>query len=86
MSEDDYDPSYSHLIEKGANTEIIFAKYRGGSTGTALLKWIGDKTKFIDVEDSSEQEECDVYDAAPVPLGSASEAFDAQNTNKEVPF
>jgi replicative DNA helicase len=86
MSEDDYDPSYSHLIEKGANTEIIFAKYRGGSTGTALLKWIGDKTKFIDVEDSSEQEECDVYDAAPVPLGSASEAFDDQNTNKEVPF
>jgi replicative DNA helicase len=90
MDPQEYDPSYSHLIEAGANTEIIFAKYRGGSTGTALLKWIGDKTKFIDVEDQSELDKDNdlVYDNSPenLPKINVNDAFALNNNNKEVPF
>jgi len=53
---DDYE-GMEHLIQAGANTEIIFAKYRAGSTGTTMLKWIGDKTKFADVEDQNDMNE-----------------------------
>lgn len=55
ISEEDYEfESQKNCVRLGANSEIIYAKYRGGSTGTALLKWVGDKTKFIDVEDSAD--------------------------------
>jgi replicative DNA helicase len=29
--------------------EIIFAKHRGGSTGTVKLRWLGSYTKFLDL-------------------------------------
>lgn len=45
---------YDDMVAEGANTELIFAKYRGGSTGTTYLKWIGDKTKFVDPTDPNE--------------------------------
>lgn len=45
---------YDDMVAEGANTELIFAKYRGGSTGTTYLKWIGDKTKFLDPTDPNE--------------------------------
>lgn len=52
MLEDDYeDIKHKEAIRQGANTEIIIAKYRGGSTGVPLLRWVGDKTKFVDVGD-----------------------------------
>ena len=50
IDKEDYDSSLHNVIDAGANSEIIFAKYRGGSTNATMLKWIGDKTKFIDVE------------------------------------
>jgi replicative DNA helicase len=50
----DYDDKVAQLIHKGANAEIIFAKYRGGATSMTMLKWIGDKTKFVDVDDDAE--------------------------------
>lgn len=38
------------VFSDGANTEIIFAKYRGGAPGTSIgLYWQGDKMKFMDV-------------------------------------
>lgn len=50
-----YRPEYynievdDELLAMGANTEIIFAKYRGGAPGTTIgLHWQGDKTKFSD--------------------------------------
>lgn len=50
-----YRPEYydievdEELLAMGANTEIIFAKYRGGAPGTTIgLYWQGDKTKFED--------------------------------------
>ncbi len=51
---DYYNDTNQTLVSMGANTEIIYAKYRGGSTATTLLKWVGDKTKFIDVEDAND--------------------------------
>lgn len=34
--------------DKGV-AEIIFAKHRGGSTGTVKLKWLSNYTKFLDI-------------------------------------
>lgn len=48
------DPQYDEMTSQGGDTEIIFAKYRAGSVGTTYLKWIGDKTKFVDPTDSNE--------------------------------
>lgn len=48
------DPQYDDMTEQGGDTEIIFAKYRAGSVGTTYLKWIGDKTKFVDPTDPNE--------------------------------
>lgn len=74
-------PEYDEMTSQGGDTEIIFAKYRAGSVGTTYLKWIGDKTKFVDPTDSrengSQQQESDVYSNANtyVPTVSAAEAF-----------
>ena len=73
---DDYDDKLAQLIHKGANAEIIFAKYRGGATSTTMLKWIGDKTKFVDVDDDTENK----YDNEvmhSINAASPSQAFDA---------
>lgn len=43
------------MIANGTDSEIIFAKYRAGSVGTACLKWIGDKTKFVDPTDKNDK-------------------------------
>lgn len=56
INEDDYDSSMQSLITQGANSEVIFAKYRGGSTNTTMLKWVASKTKFIDVECSEDMQ------------------------------
>jgi replicative DNA helicase len=48
------DPFSQDLILKGANAEIIWAKNRSGSLNTYLLKWVGDKTKFVDLADPHE--------------------------------
>lgn len=77
---EDYDHASQSLITAGANSEVIFAKYRGGSTNTALLKWVGDKTKFIDVEDPMDNvEELEVYEDKPLPMISPGEAFDVED-------
>ena len=47
-------PEFERMTGQGGDTEIIFAKYRAGSIGTTFLKWIGDKTKFVDPTDSNE--------------------------------
>ena len=74
---DDYDVSQHPLIDAGANSEVIFAKYRGGSTNTTMLKWIGDKTKFIDVEDPMDNvTSLEVYEDKALPMVSPADAFD----------
>lgn len=80
MDLDDYDSELCELVSKGANTEIIIAKYRGGSTNTTLLQWIGDKTKFKDVEDDYDTVH---YIDAPIELPkiNPSDAFNDEDQN-----
>lgn len=79
MCEDDYEfETQKHCVRLGANTEIIYAKYRGGSTGTALLKWVGDKTKFIDVEDVNDVANYIEETEQPLPLGDPKTVFDTE--------
>ena len=79
MDENEYElQTHKDCIRLGANSEVIFAKYRGGSLATAMLKWVGDKTKFVDVEDSNET--LDYIDRNhPIPLGNVSDAFDSND-------
>jgi replicative DNA helicase len=70
----DYDSPLDVLVSAGADTEVIFAKYRAGSTGTTLLKWVGDKTKFVDVDDVMERTEY-IGEELSLPKPTANEAF-----------
>ncbi len=68
------------LIDYGADAEVIFAKYRDGSVFTIGLKWIADKTKYIDPRDPKEFERRaeDVpalNEHKPLPTPTAAEAF-----------
>ena len=77
MNEDDYGKKGQYAMRLGADAEINYAKYRGGSLATILLKWVGDKTKFVDVTDTSESVE---YIDGSVPTMSPAEAFDDDKT------
>lgn len=44
---DDY---YNEDSDKKGIAEVIIAKHRGGSTGTVDLVWLGNYTKFVDLE------------------------------------
>lgn len=82
-----YRPEYygieldDELAAQNANTEIIFAKYRGGAPGTSIgLWWQGDKTKFMDPEEHLAQLEEEAARPAaqgtqPLPKPTANEAF-----------
>jgi replicative DNA helicase len=85
IDESDYDNKLKPLIRKGANTEIHFAKYRGGAVNTTMLKWIGDKTKFADVDDITDDSDDEQFEALNV-TASPSQAFDIPSTNDEVVF
>lgn len=81
---EDYDLSVQPLIEAGANAEVIFAKYRGGSTNTTMLRWVGDKTKFIDVEDAKDiVKELESYDNKPLPMISPADAFGIDSNEED---
>ena len=86
MDADDYDSSVAHMLYAGANTEIIFAKYRGGSTGTTLLKWVGDKTKFIDVDDAADMNEDIETIERVLPKINPGEAFDEVDKDNDIAF
>ena len=50
----------SGKIVKGA-AELIIAKHRGGEQGRVALKFIGEYTKFVDVDDQNREEEPPVF-------------------------
>lgn len=77
MDANDYGRGNQRLMEMGANSEINYAKFRGGSVATVLLKWVGDKTKFIDVSDHNDTAD---YIDESVPAGNVEDAFDGPNT------
>lgn len=48
------------MLQEGTDSEIIFAKYRAGSVGTICLKWVGDKTKYVDPKEPKDKKYFDV--------------------------
>lgn len=69
------DEKHLRALDLGADSEVIYAKYRGGSLGVLLLKWVGDKTKFIDVFDSTDT--ANYIDHQQLPQGNPNTVFDA---------
>ena len=55
----------SGKVAKGAS-ELLLAKHRGGETGRISLKFIGECTKFVDVDEQNREEEPPQY-SAPTP-------------------
>ena len=51
-------------VVKGA-AELIIAKHRSGAQGRVSLKFIGECTKFVDVDEQNKDEEPPVYSHAP---------------------
>ncbi|MFT5760914.1 MAG: replicative DNA helicase [Polaribacter sp.] len=83
-------PEFERMVDEGGNTELIFAKYRSGSVGTSFLKWIGDKTKFVDPTDETEnymQHPDDYEESKALPSPTVNEAFDIEDNPKDdIPF
>ncbi|MHC0441591.1 replicative DNA helicase [Flavobacterium sp. 3-210] len=88
----DYDDSMRAVIEAGADSEVIFAKYRGGATNMTMLKWVGDKTKYVDVECPEDMKDDGIDNEEPkaLPVVSPNEAFDVASDSvsddKDTPF
>ena len=54
----------SGKIVKGA-TDLIIAKHRNGEQGRVQLKFIGESTKFVDVDEQNRNDEPPQYAPAP---------------------
>ena len=78
---------FDWMVSEGSDTELIFAKYRNGSVATTGLKWIGDKTKYVDPTDVNEfVSVADEYNDKPIDvLGSVSDAFGDSSVSNELP-
>ena len=63
----------SGKIVKGA-AELILAKHRGGEQGRVQLKFIGECTKFVDVDEQNRDEEPPQY-SAPAPVDEDDEEY-----------
>ncbi|WP_435624500.1 replicative DNA helicase [Flagellimonas sp.] len=78
LNREDYEKKNQRRFDLGANVEIIYAKFRGGSPATILMRWVGNKTKFLCVDDDSDTAE---YIDAQLPTGiTAEEAFGDDKT------
>ena len=64
----------SGKIVKGA-AELILAKHRGGEQGRVSLKFIGECTKFVDVDEQNRDDEPPEYTSAPPPSFDDDEEF-----------
>jgi replicative DNA helicase len=68
----------SGKIVKGA-TDLIIAKHRNGEQGRVELRFIGESTKFVDVDEQNRSDEPPQYAPAPryeEPPQNYDEAFD----------
>ena len=67
----------SGKIVKGA-AELIIAKHRGGEQGRVALKFIGEYTKFVDVDDQNREDE-------PPEFGSRAQEYMEEDEEYEAP-
>ena len=64
----------SGQVVKGA-AELILAKHRGGEQGRISLKFIGECTKFVDVDEQNRDEEPPEYGTYPQPYTEEEEEY-----------
>ena len=71
-------------IVKGA-AELILAKHRAGEQGRVSLKFIGEYTKFVDVDDQNRDEEPPQYGTTPVRYEDDDEEYVAPDDDYGAP-
>ena len=64
----------SGKIVKGA-AELILAKHRAGEQGRVSLKFIGEYTKFVDVDEQNRNDEPPDFSRAPQPYEEEEEEY-----------
>ncbi len=74
----------SGKIVKGA-AELIIAKHRNGSQGRIQLKFIGESTKFVDVDAQGREDEPPEYSRAPRNFEDEEPAEEAFGVAREAP-
>ena len=75
----------SGKIVKGA-AELILAKHRGGEQGRVSLKFIGECTKFVDVDEQNRDEEPPQYGTQPQMYQDEDEEYVAPEDDYEPPL
>ncbi|MBQ5926586.1 MAG: replicative DNA helicase [Clostridia bacterium] len=76
----------SGKVIKGA-AELHLAKHRNGEQGRVPLRFIGECTKFVDVDEQGREEEPPQYSKAPREIeDSAETAFGGGYSDDEIPF
>jgi replicative DNA helicase len=71
-------------VVKGA-AELILAKHRGGEQGRVSLKFIGEYTKFVDVDEQNRDDEPPQYSATPQEYEDEDEEYVAPEDDYEPP-
>ncbi len=74
----------SGKIVKGA-AELILAKHRAGEQGRISLKFIGECTKFVDVDDQNRMEEPPQYGVTPRAVEEDDEEYEAPEDDYGAP-
>ncbi len=74
----------SGKIVKGA-AELILAKHRAGEQGRISLKFIGECTKFVDVDDQNREDEPPQYGVTPRAVEEDDEEYEAPEDDYGMP-
>ena len=71
-------------IVKGA-AELVIAKHRNGALGRIQLRFLGETTRFVDIDDQNLPVEEPVY-SRKAAIPTAEEAFPPQDGGDDIPF
>ena len=74
----------SGKVVKGA-AELILAKHRAGEQGRVSLKFIGEYTKFVDVDDQNREDEPPQYGTTPVQYDDDDVEYEAPDDDYGMP-
>ena len=74
----------SGKVIKGA-AELILAKHRAGEQGRVSLKFIGEYTKFVDVDDQNREDEPPQYGTTPVQYDDDDVEYEAPDDDYGMP-
>ena len=74
----------SGKVVKGA-AELILAKHRAGEQGRVSLKFIGEYTKFVDVDEQNREDEPPQYGTTPVQYEDDDVEYEAPDDDYGMP-